>query len=102
MHRRVPYGALLRDRPLKGITLQSSDSYRRLTAHLQDLIICTYERSTNTPSKSLYLETLQYVSAVESAGKFSMRLNVLVKELEHGATIPLSLTFTADPEDIQC
>lgn len=95
-------GALLKRPQRAGITLHSNESLRRLSAHLQDLIICTYERSTSTPSKSLYLEALEYVSAVESAGKFCMRLNVLVKELEHGAAIPLTLTFTADPEELQC
>lgn len=100
--RQHQYGALLKRRPHAGITLHTNESYRRLTAHLQDLIICTYERCTSTPSKSLYLEKLEFVSAVESGGKFSMRLNVLVKELEHGAAIPLRLTFTADPEDIEC
>jgi len=96
------YGALLKHQPRAGITLIQTHQSRRLAAHLHDLIIIAYQRSTNRRGNSLSLEQLEYASAVESAGKYSMRLNVLVRDHDLDVTIPLTVSFTVDSEDIQC
>lgn len=99
----TPPGALLKRPQHAGITLIPSVQSRRLTEHLHDLIIIAYQRSTNLPGNSLSLVRSEYVSAVENAGKFSMRLNVLVKDHDQGENIPLTVSFTVDNmEDIPC
>lgn len=97
-----PPGALLKTPTRAGITLVPSVQSRRLTEHLQDLIIIAYQRSTNLPGNCLSLIKSDYASAVEQDGKYCMRLNVLVKDHERDATIPLTVMFIVDSEDVEC
>lgn len=97
-----PPGALLKTPTRAGITLIPSVQSRRLTEHLQDLIIIAYQRSTSLPGESLSLIKLDYASAVESDGRYCMRLNALVKDHDRDATIPLTVSFIVDSEDVEC
>lgn len=99
---RAKPGELLKRLPRSATTLTQSVQSRQLTAHLHDLIIIAYETSTNRRGSSLSLERLEYVSGAEHGGKYYMRLSVLVKEAALNETVPLTVTFTADLEDIVC
>lgn len=78
------------------IDLIGSPALRRLTRHLHDIIRIACEASTNTPSKSLYLTRLQYVSDEKLDGKFCMHFAALVREQDRADAITINLTFTAE------
>lgn len=80
----------------EGSSLQSSPALSRVHRHLRDLITVACEAYMNTPSKSLCLTRSEYVSDEKLDGKFCMHLNVLVREQDQSAGIPLSLTITAE------
>lgn len=98
--RTAPPGTLLKPQRPGRSTLITSVQSRRLADTLHDLIIIAYERSTNRRSSSLILVKSEYASAVQNGAKYSMRLNVLVKEADLDDTIPLTVTFTVDSEDV--
>lgn len=98
-----PPGTLLKpSRPHAGITLEPTPQSRRLTEHLHDLIMITYERSTNRLGSSLSLTRLEYVYGENKDGKFSMLLNALVRDHTRDAIEPVTLTFTAELEYPEC
>lgn len=98
--RTAPPGSLAKPQTSAHSTLLVSPLSRRLTAHLQDLITIAYERSTNRRSNSLNLIKLEYASAVQHEGKFCMRLNALVRELDLDDTVPLTVIFTVDTQEV--
>lgn len=95
----VPPGSLIKHQRAGDSTLLVTPPSRRLTDHLHDLIIIAYERSTNRRSKSLGLTRLEYVSGENKDGKYSMRLNALVREQDRDASVALHLTITVSEED---
>lgn len=79
-----------------GSTLQSSPALSRVHRHLRDLLTVAFEASNNTPSTCLYLTRCEYAYDVKHDGKFSMHLNVLVREQGRSEGTPISLTITAE------
>lgn len=80
----------------EGSTLHVSPPLQRLQRNLRDLITIACESYLGTPSRSLCLTRLEYVSDEKLEGKFCMHLRGLVREADHADAIILNLSFTAE------
>lgn len=76
-----------------GSTLLPSPQLKRALETMQDLVIIAYEEFYNRPGNSLSLARFQFAYDESSEGKCCTHYDVLVKDHDLNANIPLRLTF---------